>query len=344
VVSELPARDAALLRAAAGPDPPGTAALHLRLPELDERISHLAGRITAGAPTRYDAAVALESWLSTSLAYSLEVNDTGRGDPLAAFLFDGMAAHCEYFATSMVVLARSAGIPARFVAGYLRGERSRFSRSYTVRQSDAHSWVEVYFPGHGWVPFEPTPPAGRGQWRDRGLWTLAGDLYGTVARWWDDYVIGIDLDDQARGFFLLRDGLAGSLAGLTAALERSGIVRRALWALLLAALVVAALVALTVGRRWIRWERPVRPFGSRPAPRFYRRLLGLLARRGFLRRPGETPDELAVRAGAVLPARAAGRVRDLTGLYYRLRFDRGSDAGGLEILAWRLLRDLRREL
>jgi transglutaminase-like putative cysteine protease/uncharacterized protein (DUF58 family) len=344
VESELPVANTALLRAATGPEPPGIAALHLRLPELDGRVAELASRLTANAPTRYDAAVALESWLATNLAYSLEVNDTGRADPLAAFLFDGMAAHCEYFATSMVILARSAGIPARFAAGYLRGERNRFSRRFTVRQSDAHSWVEVYFPGHGWVPFDPTPPAGRGQWQDRGVWTLAGDLYGTVARWWDDYVIGIDLDDQAQGFFRLRDGLADSLVGLGDVLDRAGVDSRALWVVLFGPLVVLTIIVLAVGRRWVRWERRVRPFGSRPVPRFYRRLLGLLARRGFLRRPGETPEELAVRAGATLPARAADRVRDLTGLYYRVRFDRGGHESGLETLARRLLRDLRQEL
>jgi transglutaminase-like putative cysteine protease/uncharacterized protein (DUF58 family) len=344
VESELPVRSAALLRAATGPDPPGTAALHLRLPELDGRVAELAREITADAPTRYDAAVALESWLATNLTYSLEVDDTGRADPLAAFLFEGMAAHCEYFATSMVILARSAGIPSRFAAGYLRGERNRFSRVYTVRQSDAHSWVEIHFPGHGWVPFDPTPPAGRGQWQDRGVWTLAGDLYATMARWWDDYVIGIDLDDQARGFLRLRDSLADSLTGLEQALDRIGVHRRALWVFLLLPAVVLVLIGLAVGRRWIRWERRIKPFGSRPVPRFYRQLLGLLAHRGFLRRPGETPEELAVRAGAALPERAARRVQDLTSLYYRLRFDWGSDEAGLEILARRLLRDLRHEL
>ena len=144
-----------------------------------------AGQFTAGTDSRFDAVRALEQWLATEREYSLDVQDSGFDDPLVAFLLGEMPGHCEYFATSMVVLARSLDIPSRLVTGYLRGEKNRFSRTYLVRRSDAHAWVEVYFPGHGWVAFDPTPSAGRTTGTDVGLADLISDLHLTIRRWWD---------------------------------------------------------------------------------------------------------------------------------------------------------------
>jgi uncharacterized protein (DUF58 family) len=341
VVSQMPQRDARALRAASGGDPKRVRSLHLALPPLDGRVRDLARGIVADAPTRYDAALALESWLANNLEYSLDVTDAGRDDPLADFLLAGMPGHCEYFATSMVVMARSVGIPARFVAGYLRGERSRFAPLYTVRQSDAHSWVEVFFPGAGWVPFDPTPPAGRGNWQDGNWRSLAGDLTSTVARLWDDYVIGIDLDDQARGFMALRDALAAALTGSGDRLVEFGRggARLAGWAAALILAVAAAVILRRLPGGGFGRRRPPGAEGSMPP--FYGRLLRWLSRRGMARRPGETPAELADRAAATLPAAAAQRVRDLTDLYYRVRYDGGGGAPARR-LARRLLADLRR--
>jgi hypothetical protein len=234
----------------------------------------------------------------------------------------------------MVVLARAAGIPARFVTGYLRGERSRFAAHYTVRQSDAHAWVEVFFPGVGWVPFDPTPAAGRGDWQDGNWRTLAADLASTVARLWDDYVIGIDLDDQARGFLAMRDATGSwwQRAGdwLGALLARKGSLLKG-----------AGLLVLILMAGWGIWWLPALRRGDGGVtgvmPPFYARLLRWLKRCDLELRPGETPGELAARATCVLPAAAAVRVRELTDLYYRVRYD-----GGDGRAAHRLMADLRR--
>ena len=346
VTSRLPRIEPAVLRAASGPEPGWMMRRALDLPRVDSRIRALARQITAGAPTRYDKAARIEAWLSTNLHYNLNVDDIGRAEPLTSFLFDGMSAHCEYFATSMVVLARAAGLPARYVAGYLRGEKSRFSRRYTVRQSDAHAWVEIHFPGVGWVPFDPTPPAGRGDWEDRGLLYLAADAYSTAARWWDDYVIGIDLDDQARAFLALRDVVGGALSGGLAAVGsiRSG--SRALWLIPGSLLVLPFLVKR--GRvfeppPWW-WSRARSRNRTGDAPAFYRRLLSLLGRRGLIRRPAETPAEFAARAARLLPAPTGRRIGDLTDLYYRVRFAAGIDGRQGRRLGERLLADIRRDL
>jgi transglutaminase-like putative cysteine protease/uncharacterized protein (DUF58 family) len=297
----------------------------LELPPLDGRVSALARELTAGAPTRYEAARAIEGWLARTRSYSLDSDAGSRDDPLAAFLFDGMAGHCEYFASAMVVLARAAGIPARFVTGYLRGETNRFNRQYLVRQSDAHAWVEVFFPGAGWIAFDPTPPAGRAVRDERGVADLASDLHATLVRLWDDYCIGIDLDDQVRGLLALRDGLLGAMHDPPR------------WAALAAAALVAAAAATALsGRR----RRRRRSLGPRDVPSFYRGLLARLARHGLRRRPHETPGELAARAAASLPSEAARRIHELTALYYRVRFDRATTEAQVRPLARRLLAEL----
>src|SRR5213079_3163916 len=86
----------------------------------------------------------------------------GGRDPLADFLFNVKVGHCEYFATAMAVMLRTRGIGSRVVNGFLPGEYNQAAGAFTVRQSDAHSWVEVYFPqADSWITFDPTPPAGR---------------------------------------------------------------------------------------------------------------------------------------------------------------------------------------
>jgi len=319
VTSRVAPREPDRLRAATGADPSGVLHHNLALPQLDPRIPELARTIVADAPTRYDAALAIERWVSERHQYALDVRDRGRGDPLAAFLFDGMAGHCEYFATAMVVLARSSGIPSRLVTGYLRGEKSRFSRRFIVRQSDAHAWVEIFLPGAGWIAFDPTPPAGRSS-RDRfALADLLFDLQGTARRWWDDHLIGSDLQDQIASLLAARDLLLDAAS-------------RAEWILVLA--------PPLAGGWWFLRRRRVRRVSS--APVFYRRLQSYLARNGVTQRPDETAEEVARRAADRLPVQVADRVRRLTELYYRVRFDPETSESDVQRSAAALLSELQR--
>ena len=91
--------------------------------------------------------------------YTLNLTGKPGDDPLAHFLFETRAGHCEYFASAMTIMLRTLGIPTREVNGFLPGEYNDLGGDYIVRASDAHSWVEVYFPGNGWMTFDPTPPA-----------------------------------------------------------------------------------------------------------------------------------------------------------------------------------------
>src|SRR5262249_16623539 len=124
---------------------------------LDTRIVHLAREKTKNEQNAYDKARAIESYLKSNFRYTLDLKPANV-DPLAEFLFDLKEGHCEYFATAMVIMLRSLNIPARIVNGFQMGEYNELNNYYTVRESDAHSWVEVYFPHNdAWIEFDPTP-------------------------------------------------------------------------------------------------------------------------------------------------------------------------------------------
>ena len=130
---------------------------YLALPvEVPARVKELAIQLTATEPTVYDRALSIESYLRT-YPYSLDVpRPTLNHDLVDFFLFDLKEGYCDYYASAMVVLARAGGIPARFAIGYASGTYNLNSKRFMVSQADAHSWVEIYFPEIGWVPFEPT--------------------------------------------------------------------------------------------------------------------------------------------------------------------------------------------
>lgn len=136
---------------------------YLQLPDqLPERVRELAKEITAGKTTQYEKVRAIESYFRTGpFQYeTAQVEDVPPGhDFVDFFLFDSPQGYCDHFSTSMVVLLRANEIPARWVKGFTPGlTTSTQQEGYTqiVRARDAHSWVEVYFDGIGWLPFEPT--------------------------------------------------------------------------------------------------------------------------------------------------------------------------------------------
>jgi transglutaminase-like putative cysteine protease len=116
----------------------------------------LAQRLAVGPRSTYDVAVATEHYLKTNYAYSEQ--SPRRRYPLESFLFDDRLGYCQQFSGAMALMLRMDGIPARVAAGFLTGTYDRATKTYRVRALDAHSWVEVYFTGVGWVPFDPTPP------------------------------------------------------------------------------------------------------------------------------------------------------------------------------------------
>ena len=131
---------------------------YLQLPSnLPQRVKNLAFEITSSANNDYDRAKAIEEYLYQNYEYTLEPGNTPEGrDFVDYFLFDLKKGYCTYYASAMTVLARSIDIPARYVEGYVLPRESSSDGVYKVRNKEAHAWVEVYFEGFGWIPFEPT--------------------------------------------------------------------------------------------------------------------------------------------------------------------------------------------
>ena len=158
--SWLPEDDPNLLRASGNDYPPHILESYLQIPQrLPDRVRNLALELTVAEATPYDKALALENYLRT-FPYNLEVEKPPSGVDVADyFLFELQEGYCDYYATSMTVLARAVGLPARFVIGYAPGNYDIASAAYFVTEAEAHSWTQIYFPDVGWVDFEPT--AGR---------------------------------------------------------------------------------------------------------------------------------------------------------------------------------------
>ncbi|MGH1048503.1 MULTISPECIES: transglutaminase TgpA family protein [Bacillus] len=139
---------------------------YTQLPEsLPQRVKDLAVNLTNDKDNRYDKVLAIENYFTdNSFVYeTMNVLYPAKNqDYVDQFLFDTKSGYCNNFSTSMIVLLRSARIPARWVKGFTEGTLENTLAStesenvYTIANNNAHSWVEVYFPGYGWIPFEPT--------------------------------------------------------------------------------------------------------------------------------------------------------------------------------------------
>jgi transglutaminase-like putative cysteine protease len=128
-----------------------------QLPGTTKRVRELAAEITANAPTNYDKVVAIENWLAANTKYSLDAPLSPPGvDVVDHFVFDTRLGWCEQVASTLVVMLRSVGVPARVATGFVTGSSDSLNGTYVVREKDAHAWAEVYFAGVGWQGFDPT--------------------------------------------------------------------------------------------------------------------------------------------------------------------------------------------
>ncbi|PWT80783.1 MAG: hypothetical protein C5B44_04825 [Acidobacteria bacterium] len=297
---------------------------YLGLPEkLDPRIGELARDVIVRARVhnRYDAALALESYLRNNYGYSLD-RKAGGQDPLADFLFNVRAGHCEYFATAMAVMLRTVGIGSRIVNGFLPGEYNEAADAYTVRQSDAHSWVEVYFPEtNAWVTFDPTPPAGRGVAARSGVAAWLSKRAEALELIWFQYVIGYDQQEQRSLATSLHNRVFQyqSWANRTLSDMRQGSwstpQHLLSWVLVLALVPLLTLIGLRMRRFGWRglWSSRKRNSSVLSTIDFYERLVRILAMRGLNRTLDQTPLEFATETGMDVPLR-------ITHAYHRVRY------------------------
>lgn len=321
--------DPAMLRAAGADYPERITDLYLALPPQQEAVVALARQVAGDAPTPYDAARAMVNHFHRDYRYALE-SVHGAEDPLADFLLVNREGHCEYFASGMVVMLRLLGIPARIVNGFAGGVHNEFGDYVALRRADAHSWVEVWFPGVGWATFDPTPPTFLDMRSGRGWLADLRDALDAVQLAWYRWVVEYNLEKQvgflASIFRLKRDG-GGSFSdgmGLTRnEIREIGRQLRALpWArvgLTLAVLLVGGLLARLVLARRRRRTGALLGDADDPAVAAYRRMRRELKRHGFVRAAAETQLELAERVGREVPE-AADAVRSVTWAYLKAVF------------------------
>ena len=153
----LPVTESKLRAADAAPVPGAITKQYAQAPATTPRVADLARSITSGATTTFDKVRAIETWLAAHTEYSLNAPlSPPNVDVVDDFLFRSRIGWCEQIASSLVVLARSAGIPARLATGFVPGTRDALTGRFVVRERDAHAWAEVYFAGIGWEGFDPT--------------------------------------------------------------------------------------------------------------------------------------------------------------------------------------------
>jgi transglutaminase-like putative cysteine protease len=268
----------------------------LRDPRLaDYRPLYERARAVVGDPTGpYAAAVALERWFRVGGGFSYdETPPQPHGlPPLVDFVTRTKAGYCQHFAGSMALMLRYLGIPARVAAGFTQGKRQ--GDAWKVTDHDAHTWVEVWFAGWGWLPFDPTP--GRGTLAGGYTSASAGFNPSSVA-----LILGARASQTAKRLFGAKGLREASIAGEAAKTKNRGVAgalqsplehKRDLLLLVLAAL--AALVAAGVGvKNGLRRLR-LRASEPRAIARACRgELLAYLADQGIDAPPGATLEELA---------------------------------------------------
>lgn len=323
VVSEVPTAGPDELRAAGSVEEIGESPgldPYRRIPStLEGRFERLAREITDPHETIHDKVRAVEAWLHENKEYRLDVPPDPPGrDPVDVFVFERDAGFCEQIASTMALMLRAADVPARLVAGFGPGERNVFTGYWEVRNSDAHAWVEVYYPGTGWIPYDPT--------------------------------FGVPATDHTNTTFMLAPlaRTLGSIPGVQALRDLTFSVARGVP---LGAAVATVATSLLLGGLWVRRRR--QPRAQAPGVGAWLHVERALAGRIGPRSPTETAEEYAQRARSGLERRmgerASGVADELDALdvfveeFTRIRYGPPPSAAELaacEALARRTARDL----
>jgi transglutaminase-like putative cysteine protease len=308
---------------AVAPDPDGDR--YYALPPLGREVGALALSIIADVDGDAARAFAVERWLQQNGRYSdtppPERSDDPRS-PIEVFLLERTQGHCEYFASAMVVLLRTVGIPARLVNGFAGGRENEFGGFVELARSDAHAWVEVPFERAGWVRFDPTPADLRLRNAGVGWVERARDLAGAAEHWWYQHVVEFDRSTQLRALRSTwlawqRWRLAGATAepkhAAGAPLRPDALIAR------FARPVLGAAAGLAVAAIFWHRRRSARRRG--PLPPAYADALAILAReRGLVRAPTVAAREFARSAARAMPPAAAAAFWQLTESYLAERF------------------------
>jgi protein-glutamine gamma-glutamyltransferase len=177
---------------------------YLQVPMGSQQVADLAYRVSQQATTPFERTLEIQQHLLENYRYSLEADTTTLSHPLEEFLFTRKTGYCEHYATAMVVMLRTVGIPARLVTGFLATEWNEYGNYFTVRQRDAHAWVEVYFPRSGWITMDPTPTVSAAVAPTR--WEPLSQLRESVRLKWDRLFVHYSAKDQLAVVHGVREG------------------------------------------------------------------------------------------------------------------------------------------
>jgi transglutaminase-like putative cysteine protease len=307
VISEVPNSSPDQLRSASTDYPEEITSKYLDLPNDGlERTSKLADKLTADSANPYDAITKMNQHLKTKYPYDLSIPpQRQRMDAVEYFLFEEERGYCEQFSSSLAVMARSQGIPARIATGYVSGEYNPFTGLYEVKASDAHAWVEVYFPGYGWSTFDPTPTFDSTPWEYQQQSNTQGNkVFGYLA-------------GKAGGALSPALGAVGTLMRGVAKLDPISI-------LVFGALVAGATAAAYYGRKHLAHKRrkstmhrSIKVSDTKIYSR-YRTMIAAFEGSGLVRDEHETPEEYARRLALVTDEPKIARFGEIY-LYARFR-------------------------
>lgn len=311
------------LRKRTGQMSDGIRRFYTQTPKNQAEIERLARSITEGKTTLFDRVLAVQEYLETNYRYSTTNLPLDSVDPISEFLFSSKSGHCEYFATAMTLLLRHLGIAARPVNGFLQGEYNDLGDFYLIRQSDAHSWVEVYFGEGLWVHFDPSPrvlPGGGATawWRRIDF----RKILDSIEFFWDRYILIYSAQDQLDSLSSVQERYQEIRER---AREKTGRnwkpVVRSFWRdyrsiigiiLVLAAAAIFWLRIILSRRRKLRLIRsPIL---------FYQHTLSILERKGFSRPPEATPGEFLKRVSENMEDEYQSDLSSITELFYQARF------------------------
>ncbi|MDH4152617.1 MAG: DUF3488 and transglutaminase-like domain-containing protein [Nitrospira sp.] len=320
-----------------GPYPEWVLRQYLQLSFQSDRINTLAGEVTQRQRNPYEKAAAIQTHLTRNYRYSLDAPLAAQDQPLEEFLFSRKTGYCEHYATAMVIMLRTLGIPARLVTGFLATEWNDYGNYYVVRQQDAHAWVEVYLPHSGWIGMDPTPtednPGAGGP-----VWRVLAPLVDNIKLQWNRLFVQYSAADQlavvrelkAEGVSV-RNKALDSMTALfgTFMAVLSGILTPDMSQVrigLLGEVIGFAMMSLVVlfwlarKRPWVTWRFWRKACSNELViAHLYRRMRTYLAGQGLSRSAAIAPLEL-VKITQARWREAHAAVASITELYCRTRF------------------------
>ncbi len=302
---------------------------YLQLPAaFPQDVRTLAERVTEGRDNPLDKALAIESYLrGPDFTYSQDIDaPPAETDGVEWFLLETRTGYSDYYASSMAVMLRAVGVPARMAAGYAPGELNEYGQR-VIRDSDSHGWVQVYFPDYGWIDFEPTPNWPQHERSSQPVLPVSGFGDDPIEEDPDELLDPFDVEGES-GFLPLP--ASGSSVSFIAIED------------ILRYLVPAGIAAGVIGGIWIIWS-VIWNFGLgslSPESRLYAKLtrLGWLA--GIGRRHDQTPIEFGARIGRLIPEANEGAVTIATS-YATHRYggrQADEDEQGALLDAWKEIR------